>query len=338
MKSIVFFNNKGGVGKTTLTFNIAHILAERGIRVAVLDFDPQCNISAIFLDEPRLFEIWENGRGDSTVTGCLEPVRRGKGDVLPPRLQRVSDGLWLLPGHLALSRFEQTLAEEFAKTLASDNERALDVTTSLDLLSNLAAEQVGADLMIMDLGPSLGALNRAALLACDHLVLPVAPDLFSLQGLRNVGPTLREWRQDWTLVGERGLSGKPQQSWPPHDFLPLAYLVQQHPARADRPVAGYARWAQAIPAEYRQSVLGETTDQLQADAGPESFEQDPHCLALIPHYASLVPIAQQARKPIFALKQADGIGGGQIKSVARCRNNFRQIGETLLQRIGVDLR
>ncbi|TVQ83894.1 MAG: ParA family protein [Chromatiaceae bacterium] len=332
MKSVVFFNNKGGVGKTTLTFNIAHVLAGRGVRVVVLDFDPQCNISAIFLDEIRLFEIWEDGRSDGTVTGCLEPVRRGKGDVLPPRLERVADGLWLLPGHLALSRFEQTLAEEFAKTLASDNDRALDVTTSLDLLSNLAAEQVAADVMIMDLGPSLGALNRAALLACDHLVLPVAPDLFSLQGLRNVGPTLREWRRDWGTVRERGLTGKPQETLPPHDFLPLGYMVQQHLARADRPVAGYARWAQAIPAEYRRSILDEAPGQTAA-----SFDKDEHCLALIPHYASLVPIAQQARKPIFDLKQADGIGGGQIQAVARCRDNFNQIGEKLLERLGIDV-
>lgn len=126
------------------------------MRVVVLDFDPRCNISAILLDEPRLFEIWEDARGDGTVTGCLEPVRRGKGDVLLPRLERVADGLRQLPGHLALSRFEQTLAEEFAKTLATENDRALDVTTSLDLLSNLAAEQVGADVMIMDLGPVWG--------------------------------------------------------------------------------------------------------------------------------------------------------------------------------------
>jgi len=331
MKSLVFFNNKGGVGKTTLTFNIAHILARQGIRVVVIDYDPQCNISAIFLDEPRLFEIWETQSNGSTVTACVEPVRRGKGDVLPPVLEQVADSLWLLPGHLALSRFEQTLAEEFAKTLGSNNERALDVTTSLDLLSNLAAEDVSADLLILDVGPSLGALNRAALLACDHVALPVAPDLFSLQGLRNVGPTLREWRRDWETVRERGLAGKPQEQLPPHEFMPLGYLVQQHLARADRPVAGYARWAESIPADYRRYVL-------EQEPGPRSvpFEQDQHCLALIPHYASLVPIAQQARKPIFDLKQADGIGGGQIQAVARCRDNFRKIAGNLLEHIGIE--
>ncbi len=332
MRAIVFFSNRAGVGTTTLAFNIAHILAGRGVRVVVLDFDPQCAISAIFLDAPRLFEIWEDRGSDGTVTGCLEPVRRGKGDVLLPRLEQVADGLWLLPGHLALSRFEQTLAEEFAKTLATDNERALDVTTSLDLLSNLAADQVAADIMIMDLGPSLGALNRAALLACDQVVLPVAPDLFSLQGLRNAGPTLREWRLDWGTVRERGFAGSPREALPPHDFLPLGYMVQQHLARADRPVAGYARRKENIPAEYRKYVLNEAP-------GPSavSFEHDAHCLALIPHYASLVPIAEQARKPIFDLKQADGIGSGQIQAVARCRDNFDQIGSTLLERLGIDL-
>lgn len=331
MKSLVFFNNKGGVGKTTLTFNIAHMLAREGIRVVVIDYDPQCNVSAIFLDDPRLFEIWEDHDGAHTVTGCLEPVRRGKGDVLEPTLEPVADSLWLLPGHLALSRFEQTLAEEFAKTLGSNNERALDVTTSLGLLSNLAATRANADLLIIDVGPSLGALNRAALLACDHVVLPVAPDLFSLQGLRNVGPTLNEWRRDWEMVRERGIAGKPQEQLPPHAFRPLGYLVQQHLARADRPVAGYARWAESIPGDYRRFVLGQASGPIAV-----SFDQDEHCLAMIPHYASLVPIAQQARKPIFDLKQADGIGGGQIQAVARCRENFSKIAARLLERIGIE--
>lgn len=332
MKSLVFFNNKGGVGKTTLSFNLAHMLARQGPRVVVLDYDPQCNISAILLDETVLADVWEGEQPGATVKDCLDLVRRGKGDVLQPRLSQVADGLWLLPGHLGLSRFEQTLAEGFAKTLGVDNERALDLTTALDLLSNLAADAVDADILLIDVGPSLGALNRAALLACDHVVLPVAPDLFSLQGLRNVGPTLREWRQDWQTVRERGLQDKPQEWLPPHDFMPLGYVVQQHLARADRPVTGYRRWAEMIPSEYRRFILDEP------DPPPGlTMEQDPHRLAMIPHYASLVPIAQQARKPIFDLKQADGVGGGQLQAVARCRKGFEDIARTLMERIGVDV-
>ena len=61
-----------------------------------------------------------------------------------------------------------------------------------------AAEDHDASVVIVDVGPSLGAINRAALVASDHVVIPVAPDLYSLQGLRNLGPTLRKWRAGWT--------------------------------------------------------------------------------------------------------------------------------------------
>jgi len=87
MKSIVLFNNKGGVGKTTLTFNIAHMMAREGWRVAVLDYDPQCNISAVFLDEEDLMQRWRAPSEEgATVAACLQPVRRGKGDVIPPKM------------------------------------------------------------------------------------------------------------------------------------------------------------------------------------------------------------------------------------------------------------
>jgi chromosome partitioning protein len=330
VKSLVLFNNKGGVGKTTLTFNLAHMAARLGNPVVVLDYDPQCNLSSIFLSETDLFDLWESDSEDSTVAGCIEPVRRGKGGVLRPRLRQVADNLWILPGHLRLSRFEQTLAEEWPKTMSSGNERALDVTTSLDLLSNLAAEAARARLVFIDVGPSLGALNRAAILSCDAIVLPLAPDLFSLQGMRNVGPTLQTWRTDWQTVRERHMADREQRDLPPHEFRPIGYVLQQHLARKDQAVKGYARWAELIPATFHETVLGEN----QAP-GIKDVADDPYCLAQIRHFASLVPIAQQARKPMFDLKQSDGIGGGQIQAVARCRADFESLVQRLLKKLSV---
>jgi hypothetical protein len=92
MRSLVLFNNKGGVGKTALTFNIAHRMARKGLRVVVLDYDPQCNISAVALSEESLFDIWERDPGDNTtVARCVDLVRRGKGDVRSPELVPVAD-------------------------------------------------------------------------------------------------------------------------------------------------------------------------------------------------------------------------------------------------------
>jgi cellulose biosynthesis protein BcsQ len=329
VKSFVLFNNKGGVGKTTLTFNIAHLLARNGLRTVVLDLDPQSNVTAIFLDEDQLTEIWENDAGDArTVAGCLDLVRRGKGELRVPELVEPADNLWLLPGSLSLSRFEQTLAEEWAKTGSAQNERALDVTCSLAELADSAAGPVGADFLLVDVGPSLGALNRAALLACDAVVIPVAPDLFSLQGLRNIGPTLRDWRADWNNVREQAGRKALSRPLPAHEFRPIGYIVQQHLARSDRPVLGYRAWADRIPTEFHRSVLGE-----EAPAPHTSIDGDPYCIARLKHFASLVPIAQTARKPMFDLRQADGIGGGQILSVKRCREEFDKLVEGIRSRL-----
>jgi chromosome partitioning protein len=336
MKSLVLFNNKGGVGKTTLTLHIAHMLARKGLRIVVLDYDPQCNISAIFLTNEQLYELWQREEDSSrtgttrarTVAGCIDPVRRGKGDVLEPQLVEAATGIWLLPGHLSLSRFEQTLAEEWPKKADVNNERALDVTTALDLLSNLAAAQVDADIVMVDVGPSLGALNRSALLACDAVVVPLAPDLFSLQGLANVGPTLREWRRDWSIVCQKYLRDRPQEHLPMHQFQPIGYIVQEHLARVDWMPSGYAQWAGKIPDYFHRYILEES------HPSPElTVENDEQCIATIKHFASLVPTAQLARKPIFDLKQADGIGGGQLQAVARYRKEFEKLVEHLMDRL-----
>ncbi len=316
MKSLVLFNNKGGVGKTTLIFNIGHMMARQGCRTVTLDYDPQCNLSAICLNEEKLFDIWEaKGRDGATVAGCIDLVRRGKGDVVDPELVQVADELWILPGDLALSRFEQPLAESWGQIHQTDNEKAVHVATALQRLADRAARKVNADVMLIDVGPNLGALNRAALLAADVVILPVAPDLFSLQGLRNVGPALREWRKDWQRAVER-TDPRPTA----HDFTPRGYIVQQHLSQANRPVKGYQRWASQIPPVFHEEVLCTPKKRW-----PKSVEKDGHCIALLKHFASLVPIAQQSRKPIFDLKQADGIGGGQIQAVARARKEFSDL-------------
>lgn len=335
MRSLVFFSSKGGVGKTTLTFNIAHMLARKGHRIVVLDYDPECTLSALFLGDEELFDIWEReearragAMNARTVAGCVAPVRRGKGNVLEPRLIEAATGIWLLPGHLDLIRFEQTLAEEWPRKANMDNERALDVTTALDLLSNMAADQVSADVVMIDIGPGLRLLNRAALLACDAVVFPLVPDLFSLQGLASVGPTLREWRRDWKGICELHLDDRRQQYLPIHHFQPIGYIVQQFMGRVDRMHRIHAHWAERIPSSFHKYILGESIPRFGL-----TLREDEQCLATINNVWSLASMAQLARKPIFELKQADGVGGGQLQIVTRCRFEFEELADRLLERL-----
>ena len=334
MKSLVLFNNKGGVGKTTLTFNLAHMLAHLGLRTVVLDYDPQCNLTSIFLDEDKLDDLWsldeglgkKDGRG-LTVAACLEDVKEGVGQVLEPVLWPIRDSLWLVPGHLSLSAFEQKLALMWAYAASSENGEAIRVVSSLAQLSHRAAEAVRADMVLIDVGPSLGALNRTAILCCDAVIVPLAPDLFSLQGLKNVGPTLRRWREDWHLARGKARPAVARDA-PAHEFLPIGYILQQHLVRGDQPARAYQRWASRIPAVYHEEVAQDTV------AEGITAKEDPACVGMLAHYASLVPMAQQARKPLFALGSADGIGSrGYL--VRDAKEDFRQIALSILRRMGM---
>ncbi len=91
--------------------------------------------------------------------------------------------------------------------------------------------------------------------------------------------------------------------------------------------------SESIPKVFREELL-EQRDPLPVSVKALTVEEDPYCLALIQHFASLVPIAQQARKPMFDLKQRDGIGGGQIQAVVRCRRVFEELVRKLVGKPG----
>lgn len=188
-----------------------------------------------------------------------------------------------------------------------------------------AASQHSADIVLVDVGPSLGAINRAALVASDHVVIPVAPDLFSLQGLRNLGPALNQWRRGWAKRLEQRPDNLPD--LPSGMMNVIGYVVLGHGVRLDRPVKAYQRWMAQIPGEFRSSVLDKPTNKVP------QVENDPYCLAQLKHYRSLMPLAQEARKPMFALKPADGTFGGHAQAAQRAYFDFRDLAKSILNHI-----
>jgi len=327
MKTIAFFNNKGGVGKTPLVYHVAWILNDLGLQVLVADLDPQANLSSIFLAEERLDELWPSGEHPNTVLGAISPILRGLGDVKTPHIEKVGDGLGVLVGDLGLSRFEDKLSQDWPRC-ADGHEDAFRVITAFHRMLENASVQVGADVVLIDVGPNLGAINRSALLTAQHVVVPLAPDLFSLQGLRNLGPTLRDWRAQWSRRRSLGPEGL---SMPSGEMSPSGYVALQHNVRLDRPVKAYAKWASRIPAEYSGSVLG------QDNAPPTTLYEDEHCLALLRHYRSLMPMAMEARKPIFHLKPADGARGAHVSAARRCGEDFQRLAEAIARSVDLSL-
>jgi len=196
MNTIVLFNNKGGVGKTSLIYHLAWMYAELGLSVVAADLDPQANLTSMFLDEDRMEALWPDGRHRQTVYGALQPLLEGTGDIAEPYIEPVSERIGLLVGDLALSASEDELNSQWPDCL-DRKPRAFRVLSAFWRLLEMAVAQREAGLVLIDVGPNLGAINRAVLIASQHVVIPLAPDLYSLQGLRNLGPTLRRWRDEW---------------------------------------------------------------------------------------------------------------------------------------------
>lgn len=327
MKTIAFFNNKGGVGKTSLVYHLAWMCADHGIETLAVDLDPQANLTAMFLDEERLEALWPDDDHPDTVLGSIRPILRGTGDIATPHVERVTEKLGLIPGDLGLSRFEDKLSDAWPRCHNRD-ESAFRTMTAFHRLIQAGAAQ-SAELVLIDVGPNLGAINRAALIASDQVCIPLAPDLFSLQGLRNLGPTLREWGAIW---GDLVSKAPPGLSLPKGSMQPIGYIVMQHGLRDSRPVQAYKRWMDRIPTVYREAVLD--------DPGQTSppVDRDPHCLSLLKHYRSLMPMAMESRKPIFFLKSADGAIGAHIEAVKSCYSDFQGLASRIVAKAGIPFR
>lgn len=329
MKSIAFFNNKGGVGKTTLGYHLSWMFAELGYSVVAADLDPQANLTAMFLDEDRLEELWPDGNHPQSILGSVSPILRGLGDISEPHVEDVTEDLGLIVGDLGLARFEARLSSAWPDCLSGD-ESAFRTESAFFRTILQAAESRQAEVVLIDVGPNLGAINRAAIISADFVIFPLAPDLFSLQGLRNLGPTLREWRKDWQDRINRWPDGS-RLSLPSADITPAGYIVMQHAVRAGRPVQAYQKWMRRIPEVYRAEALDAMTERAP------STDNDLYCLATLKHYRSLMPMAQEARKPMFHLKAADGALGGHIHAVQDCYRDFENLATAIAVkcRIGV---
>jgi cellulose biosynthesis protein BcsQ len=257
------------------------------------------------------------------------------GDLAAPHVECVDRDMFtelsLVPGDLGLSLFEDRLSEAWPRCQSDNQAEAADafrVMSAFYRIMARAAAAVSADLVLIDVGRNLGAINRAALVASDFVVVPLGADLFSLQGLRDLAPTLAGWRRAWRerLDNEVRL---PDLTVPSGDMRPIGYVIVQPVMRQDRRAKAHGLWIDRVHEEYCQQILARPDRETTARA--------PHMLASIRHYLSLMPLAQEARKPMFALKPADGAIGSHAAAVQDCRRDFQDLALRIASALGVDL-
>lgn len=307
MRTVAFFNHKGGVGKTTLIYNIGLAFAQEGGRVLFLDADPQANLTSAAVDIGRIEEALTGGR---TIHSAVKPVVDGYGDFAPIEPLQIRDRAWLLPGDLRLSEFEEIAPQGWTDALAG-HPRGFRVSMLLHRLIEYLAEQLRVDLTLVDMAPNVGALNRTALLSSDGFVVPLAPDLFSITALPSVGRSAARWVEEWVVARESAERRKLDLGFdlPVGKPSPLGYVSQQFAIYRERPAAAFKRWIDRIPEEFASGIV----EPLKTAGVP--LPEGEHHIGEVPNLSSLVPIAQRTNQAIFELSGSEARGAHHTKAV-----------------------
>lgn len=332
MLKIALFNHKGGVGKTTLTVNIADALEDMGKRVLIADADPQCNATSFYMTERDLEGLLEKsdeiGSG-ATLWSAVKPVVEGSGDIGPVTPRKVSTKTWLLPGDVMLSEYEEELPTAWTECFAR-RARGYAVMTALSRAVQRAGDAVQADVCLYDAGPNVGALNRAVLLDCDYFITPVAADLFSLRALSTVGRSLAKWIRDWQTVRElagpeeraRLFMGRPRY---------MGYITSAYKVNTGRNAANpHAEWERKIAPRVRDRIIADLRAVDPALVPPTKVGNK---IGGVKHFQSL---AAESQHNGLAIGQLRGhVNPGHNLTIADARATFQAIAREVAVRTGL---
>lgn len=195
MKKIIIFNHKGGVSKTTSTFYIGWMIAELGHKVLIVDADPQCNLTELFLGE-KFDEYYESeGTKDNNIMDGAKPAFLSKlTPITPINCPRAegNENLYLIPGHMNLSEYEAQLS--FAFSTSSTLPVMANLPGAFNDLIEKTAKEIEAEYVIIDVNPALSVINEDLFIISDAFIIPTNPDMFSIMAIRSLANILPRWK------------------------------------------------------------------------------------------------------------------------------------------------
>ncbi|BAZ93029.1 ATPases [Thiohalobacter thiocyanaticus] len=321
-KRLAIYNHKGGVGKTTLTVNIAFALASRGKRVLLVDTDPQCNLTSYLVSDEVVDDLLDHSDGQegATVWSAVKPIAEAEGDIKQIKAIERPGDIFLLPGDIRLSEFESELTS-FWSDCTLRKAKGFRGTTAISRLVNDAAEAVGADYVFYDSGPNIGPLNRVILLDCEYFIIPAACDLFSLRALKTLGASLFGWITDWSRIANLApedtylLPGRPKL---------LGYIPQGFRTYGGRPSREHAYFMSRLEKDVQSEVVA-VLRQIDKSLAPGSMAD--RKLGEVKDYGVLISGSQRDGAAVF-----DGQGGTDEQR-SQARNAFGKIANKIMARI-----
>lgn len=360
------FNNKGGVGKTTLTYHLAHALGELGYKVLMLDADPQCNLTIYSVPLEKIHDIWEqenecletgleefyNKAAPADITKLhretrslhflLQPTIEGTGELkkLPPPL-KISSSLHLVPGRLSIHEFEEKIASRWSDAYRGDA-LAIRTITRIRAIAEEYAKIYSYDFVIIDTSPSLGVFNKTIISTVDGFFVPAAPDMFSLYGIRNIGNSLKKWQEEFEIMFK--LISKDKRSLFPKEFVQFLGYTIYNARKYTKPNAkwnlaqAHLQYVLSIPKIIHQ-FIGENlrknfSDELiSAPIGGES----------VMHSHNTFPtLAQHYRVPMWKIpglkridKEHQNTVNGQRQEILETKSKYDAFSRDLLTRVSL---
>lgn len=313
MKSIAMFNNKGGVGKTTLLCNLAGYMSQNmSMKVLLVDADPQCNSTTYVLDEEAFLDVYYEPK-KFTINDIILPLKTRGSYVEKDKIETIISpgfGFDIIAGNPKLAASEDFLSSDWKDFKASE---IRGIRTNM-LFFNLLKKCAEYDFVFFDMGPSLGAINRSILLACDYFITPMSSDMFSILALENIGVSISDWKKKFneTLINlqdedREGLEDMKEKC----TIQFLGYVFQQYITKTTdgnkRIVTAYEKILEQMPEKIEQYLIRGINE--------DTSEAVKYEIGSIPNYYSLIPMSQSAHKPVFSLNSADGVVGAHYQKV-----------------------
>lgn len=344
VKIISLFNHKGGVSKTTTSFNVGWSLAKKGLNVLLVDADPQSNLTSLALSLPddAAFETLYTRKDSNDIFSLVNKFRTtmrmeiNSSDSISNIVPTKQENLFILPGHLQIEEFSTQITLALSLGQSPQFEMMRNIPGYLNFALRRIAEIHQIDYIIIDMAPSLSGLNEALLMSSDYFIAPCSPDFFSEIALKNLSRFVPQWYTETSnYKSDYPLPSKP---------LFIGVIQQNFRPRNDQPTQSFQKWIERVSIATNQSLVPELSKiGLAMDAkifASVVKEQRPYNISLIPDFNSLIATSQTVNKPVFELTSKDlrscsNIFGRSLEitqeSVEKFKKTFEDLAENLIK-------
>jgi len=328
-KKLVFANNKGGVGKTTLAFNCAMSFAKQGYKTVLVDLDPQCNLSRLAMGDNK-YEKTLFSSVEKDIYDILKGVVEGGQDInlnVPfISIPNSNEKLSLMKGSVNLSLYENLLVTAYGQA-AAGQQLGYFQTSAIDRFLREKGLNDEIDIFVIDTSPSLSLLNQIIFLGSDYFVVPMMPDAFSVQGIENLGSIFEKWKQNWKITG-KALSGNTESKFVlSGDGIFIGYIVNSYNVYGKQPIKDHRRWIEEIPKKVK--------DYLSEKHGRNGLVEMSwkNSLAEIQDYGRIPAKCQELGVAIFDLdpKCIEEIHQGTKENIEKSKQEFNELSEKILK-------